>query len=367
MHVSPDQLASSPTSTRRLDAGYEVRISARRGLVTATAASFRAPGALKVAEGRPVGEAVRLAGLLFPMNASAQTAAALSAAEAALRMRLPSAQIAARQLIVGFEAAAACAWRMGLVWPQLSAAVTTPAAVQQARAAADAVAEALYENGEWVRLGGGAVRPSFTRLQELLDATRRALDTLSPALYCLVDHAPTLDGLSGGGWPLLDDAGVERAAVALSEDPGFAARPHLGGQPMEESPRAILKRWRADDGLEAWFRAQAHFAEQLPSRLAHTLREVAQAEPATAPLKGSGKGWGMAVSARGRIIHWMAIERGCVAAWRAIEPTDWNFAPRGPMARAAELLAPDASLAEAGRWLIAAFDPSAPCRVVLGD
>src|SRR5262249_26958266 len=158
-----------------LDAGYEVRIGARRGVVTATAASFRAPGALKVAEGRPVGEAIGLAGLLFPMNAAAQTAAALSAAEAALRVSLPLGQIVARQLLVGSEAAAACAWRMGLVWPQLSAAVTTPSAVQQARAAADAVAEALYENGDWARIGGGVVRPRMARLHELLEATRRAL------------------------------------------------------------------------------------------------------------------------------------------------------------------------------------------------
>ncbi len=65
------QSASKAGAARRLDAGYEVRISARRGVVTASVASYRAPGALKVAEGRPVGEAAGLAGMLFPMTATA--------------------------------------------------------------------------------------------------------------------------------------------------------------------------------------------------------------------------------------------------------------------------------------------------------
>jgi hypothetical protein len=363
LEPAPGADASPP---RRLDAGYEVRISARSGIVAASVASHRSPGVLRIAEGRPVGEAAGMAGLLFPMNAAAQTAAALSAAEAALRIEPPAGHIGARQLIVGFEAAAACAWRMGLVWPQLSAAVTSANPVQQVRAAADAAAEALYEGGDWARIGGGEARPQIARVRELLEATQGALTTLAEGLPAVIEGAPPLGGLQGRTWPLLDDAGVEHAALALSRDAGFAARPHLGGRAVEESPRALLKRWRGGEGLAAWFGAQAHFAEQLPLRLARTMRLLADAPPAGgAGARSSGKGWGMAVSARGRIIHWMAVERGRVAAWRALEPTDWNFAPRGPVARAAELLAPDESLAEAGRWLVAAFDPSAPCRVVV--
>lgn len=354
-------------ATRRLDAGYEVRISAKRGVVTASVASHRASGALRVAEGRPIGEAAGLAGMLFPMNATAQTAAALSAAEAALRIALPVEQTAARQLLVGFEAAASCAWRMGLVWPQLSAGPVTAAPVQQAREAADAAAEAMFHGGDWARVGGGRVRPNRKRLAELLDTVRAALAALAPSFDAVAAQAPLVGALDGRLWPLLDESGVERAALALADDASFPIRPHLSGRAVEESPRALLQHWRTAEGLAAWFRAQAQLAAQLPDRLAKAMEALAEAGPAGAGARGSGKGWGMAVTSRGRIIHWMAIERGRIAAWRAIEPTDWNFAPRGPVARAAELLSPGADLADAGRWVVAAFDPSSPCRVTVEE
>jgi coenzyme F420-reducing hydrogenase alpha subunit len=352
-------------AARRPDAGYEVRISARHGVVTASVAALRASGALRVAEGRPVGEAAGLAGLLFPMNAAAQTAAALLAAEAALKVSLPPAQIAARELLVGFETAAACAWRMGLLWPQLSAGATSAGPVQDTRAAADAAAEAIFAESDWPRIGGGVVRPRLERLHELVAAVRTALGALAPALEAHIFHAPPIASLEGRDWPLLDEAGLGRAAESLAEDASFSARPHLAGKAIEESPRALLRLERADDGLPAWFRAQARFAEELPRRLDQALAALVASEPVLANAKGSGKGWGMAVTARGRILHWIAVERGKVAAWRALEPTDWNFAPRGPVARLAELLPPDSDLAEAGRWVAAAFDPSAPCRIVV--
>jgi hypothetical protein len=358
--------AGAPSgAARRLDAGYEVRLSERRGVVTASVASLRAPGALRVAEGRPVGEAAGLAGMLFPMSATAQTAAALAAVESALKLELAPAQRAARRLLVGLEAAAACAWRMGLLWPQLSAGATNAGPVQDARAAADAAADALFEDGEWSRIGGGALRPERERLRELLDAVAAALAALAPALDALAPHAPPIAPLQGRAWPLLEEADLEVAAAALAADASFAARPHLSGRAVEESPRALLKMTRADDGLPVWFRAQARFAAELPAALEAARSALADADPLSANLKGSGKGWGAAVSARGRIVHWIAVERGKVAAWRALEPTDWNFAPRGPVARAAELLDPDCDFGEAGRWVAAAFDPSAPCRIVV--
>jgi coenzyme F420-reducing hydrogenase alpha subunit len=303
--------------------------------------------------------------MLFPMNATAQTAAALSAAEAALRVAPSTAQIAARQLLVGFEAAAASAWRMGLLWPQLSAGSTSAEPVRIARAAADAIAAAVYERGDWARVGGGRVTPQTATIRELIEMVRGAMTALAPAFAQLAPHAPAIGSLEGRSWPLLDEDGVERAALALAEDSGFAARPHLSGRAVEESPRALLNLWRTAEGLPTWFRAQAQLARQLPERLERALLGLADVGPASVNAKATGKGWGMAVTARGRIIHWMAVERGKIAAWRAIEPTDWNFAPRGPVARAAELLTPDADLSEAGRWVVAAFDPSAPCKVVI--
>jgi hypothetical protein len=359
--------AAPRAQARRLDGGYEVRISRRGDALSATVVSHRAPGALRVAEGRAAPEAAGLAGLLFPINATAQTAAALSAAEGALKVALTPAQVAARRLLVGFETASACAWRMGLAWSQLTGGLAHAEIVREARDAAAAAVGAIYENGDWARIGGGAIRPRPAELLEQTNAMRHALRLLAPMFDDIAPDAPAIGDIEARTWPLLDETGIERAATALSEDAGFAARPHLSGRAVEESPRAILGRSEITEGLATWFRAQAEFAAGLPDRLERALRDVRESDPASVNLKGSGKGWGIAVTARGRIIHWMSIERGKVRAWRAIEPTDWNFAPKGPVARAAELLSPDADLADAGRWIVAAFDPSAPCRVIVDE
>ena len=350
---------------RRLDGGYELRVRAGGDGVSAHVVSVRPADALRLAEGRPVGEAVGLAAAIFPMSAAAQTAAALSAAEAALKITIAPAHAAARQLMVGFEAAAACAWRMGLVWPQLSGGSAPAEAVQTVRAAADAAAGLLFADGDWARLGGGAPRPDMAGLLERIGAVRTALRALAPTLDAVTADAPGLPGFDGRSWPLLDENGVERAAFALAGDPGFAVRPHLSGRVIEESPRALLQMWRAEEGLAAWFSAQAQFALRLPDRLEAALKSAAPADTRPAAAKGSGRGWGMAATARGRIIHWMSVDRGLVSAWRAIEPSDWNFSPKGPVARAMELFPSDEDLADCGRWVVAAFDPSAPCRVMV--
>jgi len=352
---------------RRLTAGYELHLSLRDGVIAAGVISKRPSGALRVAEGRPAGETAGLAGMLFPIDATAQTAAALSAAEAALRVNLSPAQTAARQVLVGFEAAAGCAWRMGLAWAQLTGAPALTEPVQEARAAAAGIAGSLFENGSWAHIGGGVVRPKPAEILDHLNTLRRAFRLLEPALGEITPYAPSIANLEGRAWPLLDDSGIERAVGALSNDASFSARPHLSGRAVEETPRAVLQLWRVEEGLPDWFHAQAKFANQLPGRLEHAIRDVKAADPVNFNLRGSGKGWGMAITARGRLIHWMAIERGMVRSWRSIEPTDWNFAPNGPAARAGELLHPDSDLNDAGRWIVAAFDPSAPCRIVVDD
>ena len=72
---------------------------------------------------------------------------------------------------------------------------------------------------------------------------------------------------------------------------------------------------------------------------------------------GERAGTGCAVTARGPVFHRVDLAGdGSVARWRALAPTDWHFAPRGPLAA---LLGPGYSDRDID-LLVAGFDPCVP-------
>jgi Ni,Fe-hydrogenase I large subunit len=75
-------------------------------------------------------------------------------------------------------------------------------------------------------------------------------------------------------------------------------------------------------------------------------------------------GLGSAVTARGPVFHRVILDAdGRVESWRAVAPTDWHFAPEGPVARALSSQgSPDAM-----RRLVASFDPCAAWELAVAD
>lgn len=74
----------------------------------------------------------------------------------------------------------------------------------------------------------------------------------------------------------------------------------------------------------------------------------------------NGIGLGVATTARGPVIHRVSLdEKDTVRDWRVLAPTDWHFAPEGPLVALAAKLD-----AEALPFLVAAFDPCAPWSLV---
>ncbi|MFC0239319.1 nickel-dependent hydrogenase large subunit [Rhodopseudomonas telluris] len=160
-----------------------------------------------------------------------------------------------------------------------------------------------------------------------------------------------------------DDASIGHAL--LRHGASFAARPDLSGRVPETGSLARLADHplirSAGTGLAGRLLARLIEARATPQRLA-TLRrgETDVADVLQATRLGDGVGLGAVECARGRLHHLIALDStGCIARYEILAPTEWNFHPQGPLARAligAPLGAREADRHRVAR-LVAAFDP----------
>lgn len=307
------------------------------------------PNPLAVGHGRSTGEAAQLAGLLFPVCPRAHAAAALRAIEHIAGIELPEGQAAARDAVVLAESLAGCVWRAALTWPDLLGAPPDPTPVREARAAAEVVVQALYP-GRWAQAGGAEIRVDEAALAAAVETFLRCVSKDAVSQSAIQQAAPTVEisaPISALG------ADIQSAVLA----PDNAAR--------EESPRSLQAEGAPPRRLADWFDAQRAYAEALAGQLEAAARRVCNAPPVSLPPAISGAGIGVATTARGRLRHAMTISDGVITHWTGAAPTDWNFAPAGPAVRIAESLRAGDDLEREARWLVAAFDPCAPCEVQL--
>ncbi|MGF1455716.1 MAG: hypothetical protein ACFB6R_10100 [Alphaproteobacteria bacterium] len=339
------------TGTGPLGRRYMLDLADQGGAVRARVRQSGDAGLARVGLGRPAVEAPRLAGLLFSLCPRAQTTAALRAVEQAAGVALAPGQAAAREAVLLGEGVAASVWRMAVTWPTLTGGTMDAAPVRAAREAADALLADLFD-GPWAEPGG-------CLLKSVTAAPRSAVDALFEALR----------RSEAGIGPLLDQANAIRLhrgdTCCLLQDGIFAEDlcPDCSGH--EETPRALLAPGEMTDSLGPWFDAQLSHGFTLLARLRRTLDRVAPDAPTPFPDGATGRGMGVAMTARGRLRHGLVLEDGLIRGWTTAAPTDWNFAPNGPVAATARRLAPGPGLRARAQWLVAAFDPCAPCDVAL--
>ena len=325
---------------------YAIRL-ARDGETVAVDIRRRGPDQpTRLGLGRPIGEAGKIAALLFPICPIAQAAGALSAAEAASGLDLPPAQASGRRALVLGEAIFGAAWRAALVWAPLLKRQPDAQSVQAARKALSDLQSALYA-GEWRRLGGA---PLFMDRGAIEDAVH-ALERVCPVVDALAEAMATLSA----------DQFLGRSPAPLADavfDPDI--RPGLGA--VEEThPESV------GQTLPNRFRGQALALRRQAADLRKTLDglgSVDRAQPDEAPAMAlEGAGLSVTETARGRLRHFMRVEDGQIVHWQVDAPTDWNFAPDGAFATLASGFDPLGDLVAQGRLLAAALDPCAACHV----
>ena len=295
-------------------------------------------------------DALKLASLLFPLCPRAHTAAALNAIEHVSLVNLSEAQHCARASIVLAEAIAACVWRMGLQWTELLQQPGLVDPIAQARAASETLRQAIFP-ADWSKIGGADIHVDHMRLASSVNALDHSLIALSPIAESVMSQASQLDL----------ETSREFGVPALSDgilDPDL--KPEI--EQREESVRTQM-RTDAVTGLSDWFRAQSQLPRILLERLKAKLAKLNYARPTANLRLRDGTGLGIAQTARGRLRHVLSVQDGKIAYWQAHAPTDWNFATSGPAVQAFNALRIAPDNAKIARWIIAAFDPCAPCEV----
>lgn len=352
--------------------------------------STRPIGVMRVLAGKAVSEALRLVPLLYPVCGRAQVIAGLRAVEAAQAREVDDVLEVARDLLVLSEQAVSLAWRVAIDWAPIVGRKPEPEVVALVRKSAQEVRFALFGALPFDEPGATALHIDRARLGVAIADLERALGDLFPEMD-MVDHLAELElhllhGVSVPGRLIasaradeLLDFGRHDADFCDHRDPAwfgerlladahFAAEPTVDGVVAEVGPLAGLRHPLAVEALVAWgpglatrLLAAALDLQALPARMASLARRIVAGltERRRATLD-DGCGAGYAETARGPLVHAVVVDKGRVEDWRAVAPTEWNFHPAGPFARAVQRARVVPEAERALRMLAASFDPCVP-------
>jgi len=276
-----------------------VRLSLRSdgGRISEVRVASDRPAVAPYLRGRQADDAVRLVPLLFALCGQAQGRAAALALAAARGMEYAPQFDPAIQR----EAMREHLWRWLLDLP-----------VQLGELA---MREEFVAAAGWI---GSGRRDELAGLLDdaRIEALRRRLAEIEDARAPAPRLLPALDArASVDAWPRLDadfcrlphwrGAAAETGAIARRQDGAGAATP------------AFAARWLAR-------------LEELRDWAAGSARVGAGGTASAAPL-GAGRGRALVETARGLLMHEIALDGERIADYFIVAPTEWNFHPQGPL------------------------------------
>jgi coenzyme F420-reducing hydrogenase alpha subunit len=380
--------------TPRPEGSLLIELRLAQGCVAEVRLSSQRPAeASRVLEGAPLERALNTVPLLWSICATAHSVAALSALEAGLGVVLPAAQQRAREVLALAEAIDNHAWQLCLEWPRLAGREPDAAPLRAVRALTAGLRAAVFGKAPWRVPGGVVLRPDA-------DAARAAAAALEGLLWPLASGGSlpgTLEALRAGAQKqksvtqkllALALAAPPRGAhpqarllPALSADwftahaaeAGLAARPTFEGGPAETGALArqqhhpLVAEALAALGPCTATRLVARVCEvnALPAALRALADELVESDPVLVEHAASGTGAGVVETSRGLLAHIVTLEKGAIARWRTVAPTEWNFHPDGPLALALRGL-PAEGLAQQAALAVAALDPCVGYEVKIG-
>ena len=362
--------------------GGQLQIRLRRvaGRWRVTMDSSRPVTASRLFVGKPVADTVTGLPRLFQVCAMAQAAACAAACEQALGL-LPSPETQWRRArMVDAEIVREHLWRLLLDWPRVRAALPESRAMAEVIALAGRLQAALAQGADpWVpgASGGepdretantclaGLLRQSALQVfgqapGPWLEQTASAAGLAAWRRESQAPAAALLRRLESRGWaahgacrmPGLPAVLATEELAACLDSPRadeFVARPLWHGAPAESSPYSrnrhhpLVAELTARHGNGLVPRLAAQLVD-LASRLVALRQGLEHGPPAgtTALSRGSkmapGTGLAQIQAARGLLVHQVVLEGERVADYRILAPTEWNFHPRGVVARGLERL-----------------------------
>ena len=289
-------------------------------------------------------------------------------------------------------------WRLLINWPQAMgrAADATPVAAARYRIAAAAGAA----NGHGALDHAAAMRELGAELSRL---ATRAIFGVAPAEWLGLADLPALAEWTAAGrtecakllgevlvqMPTLgrSDVGLmpelrreslfDVVLPALERDPDYARLPTWAGVPKETGALARVRKHPMVAALaeSAGHTVATRFVARLVD-LATLLVELTGEVPSAlqAPWVQSfafapAGGVAAVQTARGLLVHRVQLDGGCVADYRVVAPTEWNFHPQGALAQGLAGVRADNRLAleQRARLVVQALDPCVACSIEVAD
>ena len=365
-----------------LEGELVVRIETRLGKVTRALARPERPRvANRLFAGRGADEAPVLAGTLFAICGRSQAVASEAAIEAARGLRAPESLQAARDARIAAETIQEHAWRLLVDWPRLAGRAPEVEALSRGRKALAPLLDATGEKepvqarDEIVAWASEAVfgrsPGEFVAIDSLDGLGKWMATTATPVASLVSTLLARKPGLGASDVELLpygDDRWVAMAlSPAIDADPDFDDAPSWKGAPRETGALArVAGHPLVAEAVDKWGRG-------VGARVVARLVDMAAAVLAFGGRHGAVALSGQAAiawveTARGLLVHRVALEGDRVASYRIVAPTEWNFHPEGAFARGAlSLDAADATRLEGDvRWLVASLDPCVAVRYEAG-
>ncbi len=374
------------SSEGRLD----IRIRMADGQVRAVGIQSSRPVlAAAVFHGRRIEECQDMLPLLYSVCGNAQACAGARACERALGLPVRPAVERSRELLLRMETVREHLWRVLLDWPAFAGVAGAPGPMSEAAGLQREYRQALCADADPFRVGapdsasgGGELDGLLDRLQGLL---RREVFAMPAAQWLELSGEEALAAWAAGrrtvAAGLIDDlitggqqgAGACHVAALPKLDPlqldramrdnAYLHQPHCFGNCREtgclaRAGGALLNRLKRDYGNGLLVRVVARLSElaELAGRLLPDA--VEPLDDPSAGRVGEGIGIGQAAAARGQLVHRVELDGERIAGYRILAPTEWNFHPRGVVARAIGALQGGPAQVEAqARLLINAVDP----------
>ena len=322
--------------------------------------STRRDAASRVLQGRTPGEALAWIPRVFSICGEAQASAArLAIAHAGADVANVRETGSVRREIVDESF-----FRLLIDWPRAAGEPVDAATVAQVRRADDGTLAALAAQ----RVFGEPAATWLARgdVDDLLAWTASAVTLPARLLGALLRGAPSLGRSDVALMPMPTRASIEaNVLAAMAQDPAFAQAPTWDGTPVETG---ALVRMRGHPMVATLVE---HDGQTAGARMTARLVELAQlvSSPASPHADGfalpTGEGVGVVETARGFLLHLVRMAGGRVADYRILAPTEWNFHPRGALARGLSGLASDdeGEVARLARIAVHALDPCVACSI----
>ncbi len=303
--------------------------------------SSRPVFACRVLEDKTVEAVLGLVPMLFSVCGRAQGVAAAAACDAARGIEAGAAAKQERERAIAAECLQEYLWRLFIDLPALLGEAARPGDLADMRRRMPAAAS----EAEWLDIAADAEELLEKKVYGMrpqdwleLDETRFARwldDAAQPAAGMLARLRGFASGAPQDFLPWLGEnellAGI---APPMESEESFASEPTWRGCPAEtgalarqrQQPR--IARELAVNGLSARLLARLTELAVLPAQLRRPLANgIRIASPR------DGVGLAAVETARGTLIHCVALDGEKVMRYRIVAPTEWNFHPRGAFPR----------------------------------